>query len=130
MTTEIKTENCSECGGRAQRFGKHRNGLSRFRCVGCKITFTEQHERLLGGYLAEGKVTLALQLLLEGNSIRSTERITGLDKNTIMSLLVRAGERCSDLMDAKMRNLTCKRLEFDEIWGFVGKKERNVKEGR
>ena len=46
-----------------------------------------------------------------------------------MSLLVRAGERCADLMDEKMRNLSCDRLEFDEIWGFVGKKERNVKEG-
>jgi hypothetical protein len=84
---------------------------------------------MLGGYLPEGKVTLALQLLLEGNSIRSTERITNLDRNTIMSLLVRAGERCADLMDSKMRNLSCKRLEIDEIWGFVGKKERNVKMG-
>jgi hypothetical protein len=84
---------------------------------------------MLGGYLPESKVTLALQLLLEGNSIRSTERITNLDRNTIMSLLVRAGERCADLMDSKMRNLPCTRLEFDEIWGFVGKKERNIKEG-
>src|ERR1700679_2521748 len=82
MMTETKTENCSKCGERAQRFGKHRNGLSRFRCVACKITFTEKHERLLGGYLPEAKVTLALQLLLEGNTIRSTERITGLDRNT------------------------------------------------
>jgi transposase-like protein/IS1 family transposase len=129
MMIETKIENCSKCGGRAQHFGKHRNGLSRFRCVACRITFTEKHERLLGGYLPEAKVTLALQLLLEGNTIRSTERITGLDRNTIMSLLVRAGEKCSDLMDAKMRNLSCKRLEFDEIWGFVGKKERNVKNG-
>jgi transposase-like protein/IS1 family transposase len=129
MMTQAQTENCSKCGERAQRFGKHRNGLSRFRCVACKITFTEKHERMLGGYLPEPKVTLALQLLLEGNSIRSTERITLLDRNTIMSLLVRAGERCAAVMDEKMRNLSCARLEFDEIWGFVGKKERNVKEG-
>ncbi len=121
--------NCESCGARCQKFGAHRNGLRRFRCLPCKRTYTEQHERLLGGYLPDAKVTLALQLLLEGNSIRSTERITGLDRNTIMSLLVRAGERCAALMDTKMRNLTCKRLEIDEIWGFVGKKQRSVKLG-
>ena len=128
--TEVQSGmNCGTCGARCQRFGVHRNGLRRFRCLACKRTYTEPHERMLGGYLPDAKVTLALQLLLEGNTIRSTERITGLDRNTIMSLLVRAGERCSVLMDEKMRNLTCKRLEFDEIWGFVGKKERNAKEG-
>src|ERR1700722_2238958 len=120
---------CDSCNVPCQRFGKHRNGLRRFRCSKCRKTYTETHERTLGGYLPEAKVTMALQLLLEGNSIRSTERITGLDRNTIMSLLVRAGEKCADLMDAKMRNLQCKRLEFDEIWGFVGKKDRNLKEG-
>src|ERR1700722_6608683 len=111
--------NCPGCGNGCQRFGRHRNGLRRFRCAGCKRTFTEAHTRLLGGYLPQPKVTLALQLLLEGNSIRSTERITGLDRNTIMSLLVRAGERCAAVMDEKMRNLSCQKLEFDEIWGFV-----------
>jgi transposase-like protein/IS1 family transposase len=121
---------CDNCQANCQRFGKHRNGLRRFRCVPCKRTFTEPHRRILDTmYISQEKAVLALQLLVEGNSIRSTERITGLDRNTIMSLLVRAGERCSDLMDSKMRNLSCQRLEFDEIWGFVGKKERNVKAG-
>ncbi len=130
MVSTVKpVMNCESCGARCQRFGLHRNGLRRFRCLPCKRTYTEPHERLLGGYLPDAKVTLALQLLLEGNSIRSTERITNLDRNTIMSLLVRAGEKCAALMDAKMRNLSCTRLEMDEIWGFVGKKERNVKAG-
>jgi transposase-like protein/IS1 family transposase len=128
-TQSVASMMCRECGIGCQRFGKHRNGLRRFRCSQCKKTYTESHERTLGGYLPEAMVTLALQLLLEGNSIRSTERITNLDRNTIMSLLVRAGERCAALMDEKMRNLPCKRLEFDEIWAFIGKKERNVKEG-
>jgi transposase-like protein/IS1 family transposase len=120
---------CPQCGINCQRFGKYRNGLRRFRCLQCKKTYTEDHKRTLDGYLPEARVTMALQLLLEGNSIRSTERITNLDRNTIMSLLVRAGERCAAVMDEKMRNLSCARLEFDEIWGFVAKKERNVKEG-
>jgi transposase-like protein/IS1 family transposase len=128
-TQSVVSMMCKDCGIDCQRFGKHRNGLRRFRCPQCKKTYTEDHTRTLGGYLPEAKVTLALQLLLEGNSIRSTERITNLDRNTIMSLLVRAGERCAAVMDEKMRNLSCARLEFDEIWGFVGKKERNVKAG-
>ena len=57
-------------------------------------------------YIPQEKATLALQLLLEGNSIGSTERITGLDRNTIMRMLLLAGERCEKLMDAKLRNLT------------------------
>jgi transposase-like protein len=97
----VTTMTCSSCGITCQHFGKHRNGLRRFRCSQCKKTFTEDHKRMLDGYLPDAKVTLALQLLLEGSSIRSAERITGLDKNTIMSLLVRAGERCAAVMDEK-----------------------------
>lgn len=65
--------------------------------------------------------------LTEGSSIRSIERITGVHRDTIMRLGVRVGQGCTALMDAKMRNLPCRRLEMDEIWGFVGKKDRNMK---
>lgn len=67
--------------------------------------------------------------LAEGSSIRSIERITGVHRDTIMRLGVKVGQGCTALMDAKMRNLSCNRLEMDEIWGFVGKKERNVRMG-
>jgi IS1 family transposase len=78
-------------------------------------------------YISQEKATLALQLLLEGNSIRSTERITGLDRNTIMRALILAGERCQTLLDSKLTNLNCKRLQMDELWCFVQKKQRHVK---
>jgi IS1 family transposase len=65
--------------------------------------------------------------LAEGSSIRSIERITGIHRDTIMRLGVKVGQKCTALMDTKMRNLSCTRLEMDEIWGFVGKKERHVK---
>ena len=123
MLTATQPEQCIKCGGRAQRFGKHRNGLARFRCIPCKRTFTEEHTRTLGGYLPEAKVTMALQLLLEGNSIRSTERITGMDRNTILSLLERAGAQCQKLMQRKIEHITVKDVQVDEIWGFVQKKE-------
>lgn len=67
--------------------------------------------------------------LAEGSSIRSIERITGVHRDTIMRLGVRVGQGCTAMMDKAMRNLPCNRLEMDEIWGFVGKKERNVKKG-
>src|ERR1039457_1937125 len=74
----------------------------------------------------EDKALLAIQLLIEGTSIRSAERITGLHRDTIIRLLVLAGERCITLMDTQMRNLRCKRIQSDDIWTFVGKKQRHV----
>lgn len=65
--------------------------------------------------------------LAEGSSIRSIERMTGIHRDTIMRLGVRVGQGCTDLMDAKMRNLSCNRLEIDEVWGFIGKKEHSLK---
>ncbi len=66
---------------------------------------------------------LALRLLLEGNSIRSTERITGIDRNTIMKLLVLAGEKCEKLMGRLIINIPVKDVQCDEIWAYVQKKE-------
>jgi IS1 family transposase len=69
----------------------------------------------------------AIHCLLEGCSIRSTERLTGLNRNTIMRLLEVAGEKCEKLMDAKLRDLKCRYVQCDEIWSFVGKKQRQVR---
>lgn len=65
--------------------------------------------------------------LSEGSSIRSIERMTGVHRDTIMRLGVRVGQGCTELMDGIMRDLSCNRLEMDEIWGFIGKKEKHVK---
>jgi transposase-like protein/IS1 family transposase len=129
-TKTAQTMACGTCNVDCQRFGKHRNGLCRFRCPKCKRTYTEPHKRVLDTmYISEDRAVLALQLLLEGNSIRSTERITKLDRNTIMSLLVLAGQRCQGLMNSKMRRLSMKRIQIDEIWTYVQKKNRHVRKG-
>jgi transposase-like protein len=60
--------------------------------------------------------------LSEGSSIRSIERMIGVHRDTIMRLGVKVGQGCTALMDEKMCDLSCKLLEMDEIWGFVGKK--------
>ncbi|MEK6407552.1 MAG: hypothetical protein AABN34_11360 [Acidobacteriota bacterium] len=64
--------------------------------------------------------------LAEGSSIRSIERITGVHRDTIMRLGVRMGQGCAKVLDDKMRDLSCQHLQLDEIWGFIGKKQRNV----
>ena len=118
------TMTCGECDVRCQRFGTHRNGLRRFRCPVCKKTYTEPHHQTLGEmYVSEDKVLLALQLLIEGNSIRSTMRITGLDGNTITKALILAGERCEKVMGRLIVNVPVKDVQADEIWGYVAKKE-------
>jgi IS1 family transposase len=63
--------------------------------------------------------------LAEGSSIRSIERMTGVHRDTIMRLGVRTGQGCDVVLDQTMRNLVCKSLQLDEIWGFIGKKKKN-----
>ena len=69
-----------------------------------------------------------LRCLVEGNSIRSTTRITGAAKNTVVKLLVDVGKACAEYQDKTLRNLTCKRLQCDEIWSFCYAKKKNVPE--
>src|ERR1035437_6482776 len=106
IVTTATTMTCTECEVRSQRFGTHRNGLQRFRCPNCKKTYTEEHKHLIEDMnLADEKALLALQLFVEGNSLRSTERITGIDINTLMKLLVRAGEKCEKVMGRLIVNI-------------------------
>lgn len=67
-------------------------------------------------------------MLCEGMGINAATRITGASKNTVLKLLADAGEACAKYQDENMRNLPCKRIECDEIWSFVGMKEKNVPE--
>lgn len=66
-------------------------------------------------------------MLCEGNSIRGIERMTGVNRNTIMNLGVRVGQGCADIMDGLFVDLESKRIECDEMWGFIGAKAKTVK---
>jgi transposase-like protein/IS1 family transposase len=115
---------CHNCQNQCKRFGKHRNGLQRFRCNQWHKTYTEDHQRPLDEMrLPVDKAVNILQLLLEGISVRSAERLTGVHRDTILRLLALAGERCQRLMDEKIRGLDVRDVEVDEIWGYVFKKE-------
>jgi len=64
--------------------------------------------------------------LVEGSSLRATVRMTGVHRTTIQNLLVELGKACSEYQDRVMRGLKCKRVQCDEIWSFVGSKEKNT----
>ena len=64
--------------------------------------------------------------LVEGNSLRSTSRMTGASKVTILKLLADLGQACAEYQDKTLRNLTCKRIQCDEIWQFCYAKAKNV----
>jgi len=74
--------------------------------------------------LDSAKRAQVVSCLVEGNSIRATVRMTGVAKNTVVKLLCDLGRACSDYQDKAFVNLKCKRLQADEIWSFVGAKEK------
>jgi IS1 family transposase len=74
------------------------------------------------------KRTQIVAMLVERNSINSTCRVTGASKNTVLKLLAEVGEACALYQDRVMTGLTCNKVQCDEIWSFVGMKEKNVPE--
>lgn len=66
--------------------------------------------------------------LVEGNSIRSTCRMTGVAKGTVLKLLADLGKACAEYQDKTFLNLNCKRVQVDEVWSFCYSKNRNVPE--
>ena len=76
--------------------------------------------------LSTAKRSAIVRALCEGCSIRSTVRMTGASKNTVVKLLVELGEACSKFQGETIRGIRSKRVQCDEIWSFVGAKEKNV----
>lgn len=122
---------CHNCKIEAKKSGKDRKGNQRFRCNQCRKTFQEMKENLLGSMrIPIEKAEMCLQLLLEGMSIRSVQRITGLHQETILNLLVLAGDKCRQLMKNRIKGVAVKDVEADEMWGFVGmRRPTTIKKG-
>lgn len=70
-----------------------------------------------------------LACLVEGNSIRSTVRITGISKRCVSRLLMELGTACQQFADERLVKLPCKNIQCDEIWSFVGCKASNLTPG-
>lgn len=78
--------------------------------------------------LTKDRRAQVISCLVEGCSIRSTVRMTGVAKKTVMRLLVEVGEVCADYQDKVFRGLTCKRIQLDEQWAWIGAKQKNLTE--
>jgi IS1 family transposase len=76
--------------------------------------------------ISREKQIQVLRLLSEGNSIRSTERLTGIHRDTIMRCATRFGNACRDFLDESLSNLSLRHVQCDEIWTFVQKKQARV----
>ncbi len=115
---------CHNCQTKCQRFGKDRKGNQRFRCCQCIKTFSSRPERLDGTNKTQKEIEQIIRLLVEGMSVRSIERITSIHRDTILSVMRLAGERCEHLMERMVRRIPVKNVETDEIWSYVGCHER------
>jgi len=76
--------------------------------------------------LPAAKRTAVIRSLIEGNSVRATCRMTGTAKGTVLRLLTQIGEVCAAYQDRALVKLPCREIQCDEIWSFVGAKEKNV----
>lgn len=120
---------CHSCRAECRKFGKRQN-RQRYQCNQCRKVFTDARDQSLDGmYLSIDKASQVLSMLLEGNSVSSTERVTGVHHTTILKLLCIVGEKCERIMAAKVRNVQVRDVECDEVWSYIGCKQKRVRAG-
>src|ERR1700730_19080247 len=118
---------CHNCRIECRKFGK-RGKRQRFQCTPARKVFTEpRQDNLDGMYLPTEKAEMVLKLLLEGNSVSSVERATEVHHTTILKLLVLVGDKCERIMAEKVRNVEVCDVECDEVWSYIGKKQKRLR---
>jgi len=116
---------CPHCSSESKRDGYDRKGQQRFRCLACKRTFSEPRPQLLDEMRTPvDKAVQVLRLLLEGNSVRACERLTGISKRAILRLIVIIGGRCKRFFGSTILDVACESAQCDEIWSLVHCKEK------
>ncbi len=93
-----------------------------------EISTPKLERKLAMNTLPLEKKTLILSLLAEGNSLRTISRVSSVARNTISKLLLEAGEKASEILSNRLVNLQCRFVQVDEIWTFVGKKQKQCTE--
>ena len=120
---------CPKCSHTdAIKFGTYGNHeTQRFRCKPCGATFNAPTTKPLGSHTTPlDRAVRVFQLLLEGMSVRATARVTGVDRNTVLSLLGTVGVKCQQLLDERIVNLRPHFVQADEAWTFVQKKQKRL----
>ena len=116
---------CKDRNNEARKHGTDRNSKQRLRCMVCNKTFIEPKAKALGNmYLDEDKALMCLNLLVEGCSVRSIERITGVHRDTVLRLLETVGKKCLWIQENLVKNVKVKFVQADEIWAYVGMKDK------
>ena len=117
---------CIHCGeDHVSKFGKDRKGQQRFRCMDCRKAFVAPHA--FAGKKTDLKAGIqALKMLLEGMSVRAAGRLTGLDRDTILGIMVQAGEQCAAFLAKAIVKHPAAQIECDEQWAFVGMKRKTA----
>jgi IS1 family transposase/transposase-like protein len=118
--------NCICCNGIAKRRGFYRNknfNVQRFECLKCGTSFSEKQP--LDNLRVDFKQACAvLNMLAEGIGIRAVSRLTGLHQQTVLNVLARAGGKAGRFLDATVRNVQPESVQADEMFCFVGCKDR------
>ncbi|HEV3339809.1 MAG TPA: hypothetical protein VG125_05615, partial [Pirellulales bacterium] len=110
-----------------QKYGKTAKGEQRYRCNNCGHVWFDAAPKPLGRMnVPVDEAKMALRLLVEGSSIRSTARVMGMHKKTVLKLLVYFGDASRRFLDRRMRGLTLDHLQFDEQWTYVLKKQSRL----
>ena len=123
--TKERIMECPICSTPSRKFGFTRNVTQRFCCDQCRKTFTPEKESPQGAMRLEmDKAVSVIRALVEGCSVRSTERMTGVNRNTIIALLVHVGSNCERMLSDRLTDVKVNDIEGDEIWSFIGCKER------
>ena len=116
---------CPACQVDATKFGKDRKGQQRYQCPTCKKTVTDTSGNPLGTMrIPIGDAVRALAMILEGVSIRATARLSGVNRGTVLNLIIKVGERSDLMLAGRIQGLPVVDVRCDEIWGFVGMKEK------
>src|ERR1039457_5176164 len=80
----------------------------------------------MANVISTAKKSTVISALVEGCSVRSTVRLTGVSKGAVLRLLVSIGKACQEYQNVTIRNVPAKRVQVDEIWSFVAAKQKNV----
>lgn len=123
---------CHLCDSRAKKAGKFQTAhgpVQRFRCLTCGKTFHDASAKPLGDMrIPVETATRILELLVEGVGINATARLMDVHKETVLRVLTLAGERCERLLDEQVRGVRAEQIQCDEIWSFVHKKQKRVRD--
>ena len=111
-----------------KKSGKTKAGTQRFKCKDCGKRFIDESTKPLGKMRIDPKqAMMAINMLLEGMSVRATARLTGLDAGTIGDLILTVGEKCEHILRHNIVDVPATDIQIDEIWSFVGMKAKQAK---